>query len=584
MKKTLISLQMQLVQLDGRMDEIGVRGSTGESTLKPRKDVMRKRCEMLQTELMTKLEAVQATTAATGSSPSKRPSARRGPSVQVMTPTKSTRNLDLNLDRVSDALESLEERKTAVMELVLDAVADHEQGYARRSTSASLQAVLRRLLVDLDVAAAELEQRGSPSGGGRSVQGDRHEKLADRDAKLKAGLQEGLDQLTDLMRQPAVASLALAGPGRSTPRVSASPAQWNHATVNAVLSSGSTGGVGGGTAPPSVAATDTPALAWRDDDDDLSRGSSAQRRLAGLFGVNPADFDPRFDYDFTPISEREDSKQTYHRGGQRYYRPCGWKRLALDVKEKYWPQDCSIAELKQVLAAAEIRQQFSEKSEMVQVIQEQGLGGNVQSLVNCRLGDWLGEKGHPGEWCNAYHGTSPEVAKHIADQGLRRGGADGVAAENGARFGPGVYCTPQVKVRHLLSSLSCSLSCSLSFLSCSLTFSNIPLVWAQQEAELYAQGAEVIADVDGTPTTKYYEVIFQCRVKGEPRASHAEAVSEGGFLNVGMSREAGWDSWSKDYWVVVSNPHPSSPHPLLLIILIILTSSSLIVIILTILT
>lgn len=58
------------------------------------------------------------------------------------------------------------------------------------------------------------------------------------------------------------------------------------------------------------------------------------------------------------------------------------------------------------------------------------------------------------------------------------------------------------------------------------------------------------ADVDGVPTTKEYCVIFQCRVRGPPCASHAEAERQRGFYNVGSGTEAGHDSWARDYWVV----------------------------------
>ena len=73
---------------------------------------------------------------------------------------------------------------------------------------------------------------------------------------------------------------------------------------------------------------------------------------------------------------------------------------------------------------------------------------------------------------------------------------------NGARFGSGVYCTPRV-----------------------------------EEAELYAEPIEVSADVDGVATTKYYHVIFQCRVRGPACASHAEAVSKRGYYNVGLGED-----------------------------------------------
>ena len=135
---------------------------------------------------------------------------------------------------------------------------------------------------------------------------------------------------------------------------------------------------------------------------------------------------------------------------------------------------------------------------------------------------WLGDTNSRGEWINAYHGTTPDAAPMIASAGLRRGRSsnsegdtDGVTRRNGATFGKGVYCTPRV-----------------------------------EEAELYSEPIEVCADIDGETLTKYYRVIFQCRVRGPPCASYAEAERDGGFFNVGLSRELGSDSWAKDYWVV----------------------------------
>ena len=42
--------------------------------------------------------------------------------------------------------------------------------------------------------------------------------------------------------------------------------------------------------------------------------------------------DPGYDYDFS--SETDDGTE-YYRGGKRYYRPYGWKRIALKVHGKY---------------------------------------------------------------------------------------------------------------------------------------------------------------------------------------------------------------------------------------------------------
>jgi hypothetical protein len=88
-----------------------------------------------------------------------------------------------------------------------------------------------------------------------------------------------------------------------------------------------------------------------------------------------------------------------------------------------------------------------------------------------------------------------------------------VERRNGATFGTGVYVTPRV-----------------------------------EEAEHYSEPIEVLADIEGEETTKYYQVIFQCRVRGPPCASHAEASEKRGFYNVGMGPEA--EDWNRDYWVV----------------------------------
>ena len=41
---------------------------------------------------------------------------------------------------------------------------------------------------------------------------------------------------------------------------------------------------------------------------------------------------PSYDYDFTNIS---DNGRTFMRGNFEYKRPCGWKRIALNVLDKY---------------------------------------------------------------------------------------------------------------------------------------------------------------------------------------------------------------------------------------------------------
>ncbi|XP_072304424.1 uncharacterized protein [Eucyclogobius newberryi] len=49
--------------------------------------------------------------------------------------------------------------------------------------------------------------------------------------------------------------------------------------------------------------------------------------------VNPTDFfDRKFDYDFTNV---KDGEKRFVRGGEPYNRPCGWRRVALSVWDKY---------------------------------------------------------------------------------------------------------------------------------------------------------------------------------------------------------------------------------------------------------
>lgn len=49
--------------------------------------------------------------------------------------------------------------------------------------------------------------------------------------------------------------------------------------------------------------------------------------------INPQDFfDRKFDYDFTNV---KDGDRKFERGNERYLRPCGWRRVALQVCQKY---------------------------------------------------------------------------------------------------------------------------------------------------------------------------------------------------------------------------------------------------------
>lgn len=49
------------------------------------------------------------------------------------------------------------------------------------------------------------------------------------------------------------------------------------------------------------------------------------------YQLDATDLDPQYDYDFTAIKD----KVKFERGGQKYERPCGYKRIALRVKGKY---------------------------------------------------------------------------------------------------------------------------------------------------------------------------------------------------------------------------------------------------------
>ena len=98
--------------------------------------------------------------------------------------------------------------------------------------------------------------------------------------------------------------------------------------------------------------------------------------------------DPKYDYDFTNIN---DNGKIFMRGGLEYKRPCGWKRYALKVDDKY--------------------------------------ENNV----------WLGETGksnNDSEWAVSYHGTKIYCAEPICLNGLKPG------INN--KYGIGVYCTPNI--------------------------------------------------------------------------------------------------------------------------------------------
>ncbi|GAA6215368.1 uncharacterized protein LOC108893845 isoform X2 [Lates japonicus] len=122
----------------------------------------------------------------------------------------------------------------------------------------------------------------------------------------------------------------------------------------------------------------------------LSAARSPQSRGGCIIIDEEEFFDPEYDYDFTDLQDTE----TFYRGGEVYERPCGWKRYALKVLDKY-PD------------------------------------GNA----------WLGERGHcttteskPGEWPVSYHGTSKIGARGIIVSRYVPGA--------GQDYGRGIYSTP----------------------------------------------------------------------------------------------------------------------------------------------
>ena len=107
--------------------------------------------------------------------------------------------------------------------------------------------------------------------------------------------------------------------------------------------------------------------------------------------------DPQYDYDFTKI---DDKGKKFMRVGLEYRRPCGWKRYALKVIDKY----------KDI--------------------------------------EWLGSKGstkNDSEWAVSYHGTKIYCAEPIAKDGLKPG--------HNNKYGIGVYCTPNIETAEKYSEI-----------------------------------------------------------------------------------------------------------------------------------
>ncbi|XP_071060842.1 uncharacterized protein [Pseudochaenichthys georgianus] len=103
-------------------------------------------------------------------------------------------------------------------------------------------------------------------------------------------------------------------------------------------------------------------------------------------------FDPKYDYDFTDLSDTAECM----RGDEPYERPKGWYRMALKVKGKYPDGDT-----------------------------------------------WLGTKGWrshsvAGEWPVSYHGTSLDGARGIIKSHYKAGARE--------KYGRGIYSTPDLRV------------------------------------------------------------------------------------------------------------------------------------------
>ncbi|GES83305.1 hypothetical protein GLOIN_2v1836722 [Rhizophagus clarus] len=114
--------------------------------------------------------------------------------------------------------------------------------------------------------------------------------------------------------------------------------------------------------------------------------------------IHSDQLDPKYDYDFTNIN---DNGITFMRGNFEYKRPCGWKRIALNVLNKY------------------------EDNTWLGVDNRQY---STSSVVN--------------EWPVSYHGTAKHNCKSIAE--------DGYLLCKGKRFlfGYGIYSTPDIDVAY----------------------------------------------------------------------------------------------------------------------------------------
>ena len=100
-------------------------------------------------------------------------------------------------------------------------------------------------------------------------------------------------------------------------------------------------------------------------------------------------FDSFYDFDYTQVRDTD----THSRGGHLYFRPCGWKRFALRVKDKY---------------------------------------------MNER---WLEMEDGRGVWLNSYHGTKSEA---LVDLMLTHGFTHKKSKDNYLQSG--IYSTPYIEL------------------------------------------------------------------------------------------------------------------------------------------
>ncbi|GBB98510.1 hypothetical protein RclHR1_03250004 [Rhizophagus clarus] len=124
--------------------------------------------------------------------------------------------------------------------------------------------------------------------------------------------------------------------------------------------------------------------------------------LRDVINFIDSDFlDPMYDCDFTNIN---DNNKRFMRGSHEYRRPCGWKRIAVKVLNKYENNDW--------------------------------LGKAAKK------GTWRYES-DPNEWPVSYHGTNKFNAKSIAETGFD------ITKGKRFKFGYGIYSTPDINIASL---------------------------------------------------------------------------------------------------------------------------------------